>query len=761
MIYRQFDQKKIFILFVLLSYMLQYQSSLSSNNCTNNSGCQINTKTLLLPLSATQNLYSQYHKFNPHITDISITYRFQEAYNNDNIAKSIFQYNPLSFTGINEREEVIRPKNALIPEYFGLAPDTNTSLYLSPQIRNQIIDLQLAFQAESFWLQVNIPVQKAQWKVNKNIIDNNTNLGIQSIQNEGEIYIYNIGTTMNTPTNGAIPPIGIQGALPNGYNVLPPMTTITSQNQYNGAYIISDIDASNADTFTGETILFTSDLNQGSIDTTESLQNNNLTVFNELNSSNWKIGIGSWPDVNYSALKYQAAYKGLDDKIIPSELIDIDIIQLTGDIENVANEIDGEIPNTLLIQQSEIQPASSLESALSGSYTFNDLLKRQFGNFQFNVDSCAESWQLADIILWIGYDLSRCSKSHIGLYLHGVIPTGTIIDKKWNYFVMNGVVGNGHHYQFGVGGSASYTFCQKNNYKIKLNIDGYIDHVFSNNQFRIFDKKNQPMSRYAILKKLQYTGSTAENIFNDDYQYNGIDFLCNINNGSINIKNNLKGEAIIDLVVESCDLKYGIGYAFSGISQEILDCDIIKQNLPNNSTLQGMCYGYKGTTAITNIIIENIRPNQQKVTQSDICPLQNTDNTPCNYPLAYAFPSGYPNPNITTPGNTIYVKSCGDVTVGGNSGVYQYGESTGDLDTIGQDYSGTTISDVFTLPDIYDNRSGLMDAQILNRIFGHIDYTWETIYRPYLGLLGSCSFGSTKYQTPLYWDIGCYIGCSF
>lgn len=71
-----------------------------------------------------------------------------------------------------------------------------------------------------------------------------------------------------------------------------------------------------------------------------------------------------------------------------------------------------------------------------------------------------------------------------------------------------------------------------------------------------------------------------------------------------------------------------------------------------------------------------------------------------------------------------------------------------------------TSSDVFALPII--NSSGLMNAQILHRIFCHIDYSWEDYeYTPQLGILGSFGFSQGSYTTAEYWDLGLRFGFVF
>jgi hypothetical protein len=408
--------------------------------------------------------------------------------------------------------------------------------------------------------------------------------------------------------------------------------------------------------------------------------------------------------------------------------------------------------------------------ALSGEYDFNQSMKRLYNNFNFNKNFSTQVWGIADIIVWFGYDFCRDVKKHMGIYLHGVIPSGTNINEEWYEYSLNPVVGNGHHYQLGCGITGSYLFCNRNSFSLICNVDGYIDHVFSTNQFRVFDQLNNPMSRYAVVKKLLCTGASSDDSFNDDYEYQDLDILGNINNANLMVSNNFKGEFIIDLVMKNNYFEAGFGYAFSGISADVISCNGVPMYNDPSLTLQNQTYyGYKGNTAISNMIVTNISLGQEVFDPSvnanppllGLCPNNPPAPAPqiaCNYPVAAIFPAkaGVETPNP----NNILIKSCGDVTIKGNSGAYLYGETAGG-DSDGSSYVGTTMNDVFILPNIADNNSGLMDSQILNKIFAHIEYNWETIYAPTVGLVGSYGFGMQNYFTALYWDFGCYLSCSF
>jgi hypothetical protein len=754
-----------FLLFNLIftAWDFIYASSVASS-------CDIECHTLFIPLSISQNLYSQRHIYAENRLDISATYRFAQAYNDHSqIIRSVLQFNPLVFTGEIMRTGDELP-NALIAEYFGMAPDTHLSLDLNPQIRNQVIDLQLAMQAEHVWFQINVPIVKPQWKITKNPI-NNFKLSALPLQQEGTIYIYNTNTTMNTATD-TLPPSAtvVEGntTLPTGYNVLPPVNLPNGGSfvpaNYNGAYIFSDVDASQDDSFTGTSVFQTSDLNTGYNSVNEELDAA-VTLTNTFNDKNWVVGIGTWPLVSYVPYDYTASFLytptgSTQATPEPATMEAKGDIVLSGSRQPIVE--DGS--NALLITQHELPSATSVIEALDGSYDFNGILKRRFANFNFYPNTSTSDWQSADVILWLGYDISRCGYSHLGMYLHGVIPTGTVINEEWNKYILTPVVGNGHHGQLGVGVSAGYVFCRNSCYNVTLNINGYIDHVFKTRQFRIFDKKGQPMSRYAVLKSLTYTGASEADSFNDDFNYNNLTILGNHNWAELDISNDCKGEAIADLTYESDCLSFGIGYAFSGMTEDKLACNLVKQNLPLDGELipYQTYYGYHGVnTPISSLIMTNITLKQENVTLANEC--QPSGPNPCSYPLAFKFqdvpatmfPSGIPA------GNELYVKSCADVTVGADSGVYAHGSFFSEEDSIGDLYNGPGQEDVFGLPDIINNRSGLLRAQILNRIFGHLDFEWDSEYLPRIGILGSYGFGAQKYLTAFYWDIGCYFGFSF
>lgn len=732
--------------------------------------CAPKTKTVFIPISQGQNLYTQYHKpfhcSDFYEADLSITYRFQQAANNNAIAQSVFQYNPLTFQG-NDIDP--RLPNALIAEYYGLAPDTNTSFLLNPQIRNQIIDMQFVFQTNKVWFQVNIPLTKAQWNPTHNVITSNSRVGTSPLQSEAQTYIYNLGMTLNKlPVN--TPPDTTLTTAPNGIdNTLPITEAMTADpaalgdGEYSGAYIVSDEDIS--DNTNGVTPLQVEDENTGSIQFSESIYGAGFSGNDSLDSTNWKMGIGTWAPVTYTAMSYTAPY-GTDSSQtppgpFPSNLESLSNYDLSDSILNTTDSVDGETPNAMQITQNQLSPASSLKSALSGEYDFNNTIKRLYGNLSLDKDLNTQNWGIADIQLWLGCDVHCGTNNHVGFYLKGVIPTGTRIDPNWLQYAFNEVIGNGRHFEFGAGLSAHYDFCTQKNYLWSCHINGYIAHMFGTKQTRFFDQINQPMSRYTLVKTLSYTGSSDDNSLNDDYDYKGMNVLGNVNTSELMVSNDVKSEAIIDFIFHCSCFDAGFGYAFTGQTAEKINTCSLKNTTSNEEAIGQISYGYKSNAPLTTLVVDNITAANETFTPNSKTP--GAGASADNYPLVYSWTPEDATDPLTS---DIYIKTSADVSAEGNSGAYSYGDLTSqpvdDDENPGDTYTGTSREDLFTLPNITtENTTGLMGAQILNRIFGHLEYHWESIYKPKIGLVGSYGFGNNKYFTANYWDLGLYIGCSF
>jgi len=117
--------------------------------------------------------------------------------------------------------------------------------------------------------------------------------------------------------------------------------------------------------------------------------------------------------------------------------------------------------------------------------------------------------KLSDIIWALGWNFCENCDYHVGLNARGAIPTGTRPDGEYFF---EPVVGNGHHWELGVGFTGHYTFwrdCSEQR-SMGVYLDANFTHLFATRQTRSFDLANKPNSRYALAQKI---AEPAVNLF--------------------------------------------------------------------------------------------------------------------------------------------------------------------------------------------------------------------------------------------------------
>lgn len=372
--------------------------------------------------------------------------------------------------------------------------------------------------------------------------------------------------------------------------------------------------------------------------------------------------------------------------------------------------------------------ALSFSDALAGK-TFGAAQARLYNNIS-DVNSCDSEWKVADIQLQLGYDFCKKECHHFGAYVKAVIPTGTEIDKDYMKNTFTALIGNGKHFELGLGISAHAQLWECDDKYLDVLVDAYATHMFKKSQFRTFDLTDKPLTRYALLKQLSYKSdadttlptTTKPGQSDDTYVFTGVlTPVSNIYNGCYDVKVDVRGEAILELLYTACDWKIGAGYAFSGKSKEKLcgsDCTASSTKLLNY-------YGLKGISGMNDIGLE-------------------APTTLSNSTLTYATTATYLSYN-----NDI------DPT----SDMYNY-----DKDINGDDKEKKSADSLVSslINSVTTNRSGLMEGQMLHRIYGHADYTWaDNCWMPTVGILGSVSFTTCSYKSPKNWDLGARLGISF
>jgi hypothetical protein len=365
----------------------------------------------------------------------------------------------------------------------------------------------------------------------------------------------------------------------------------------------------------------------------------------------------------------------------------------------------------MTISSETVPSAVSLSSALSGYTPENANITRT--NNLFNFNPCGQ-WGLADIPLWIGYDFCKSDANHLGAYLKFTIPTGTQVDQCFVEQVFNNFIGNGRHFEFGIGLSGHTNFWVCDESSLGIYGDIYITHMFGTTQTRTFDLPGLPMSRYALVYNVVGAeGSIAAG---------KIQALGDVNVIDTTVSCATHGELVVDLIWACKNAEVGIGYSYKGQSRQHGDCSPCSEGAPGNYAYVGQApqqyFGVGTTTAVESTAL-----------------VQNTGTSPITAATTTA-PFW-----LDEPTGLVSAVSKGD------NPVMVYGENTPIADAL------------ISLPNTEGNCSGFMPAQNLNLIFAHIDYVWrDCAWQPEVGLLGSIGFGK---HTAAYWDVGGRIGFAF
>jgi hypothetical protein len=629
--------------------------------------------TTFVPMTIGQNLYTQYHKLlfpgnlnyidcdlYSFVYDFSVTPRYIQSRNGSKIAGMLWGANTLLFEGVDTS---IRSDSALVAEYFGMGPDTSGYITLCPRLSNTVIDFQLAVSGAKFWAQINLPATYAKWSLTRDC----GGPMIQGVYGTGNLDGADI--ILNYPPSAAggatiAGELFGPGVLPNPNYFYGPETT-TPNNSF--------VDAINAGSF----------VNVG----TDSVSIDKMTV--TLNTAN------------------------------PPLTDSVDIGHLNMGLYGTFN--DGGAQKNVGVTSasfatSTVSAAPNPIAALGG-YTFGMVQERNTNLFNFNM--CG-SWKIADIPIMLGYDFYKSDATHLGAYLKFVFPTGTKIDASLLKYVLTPVIGNGRHFELGIGltGHANVWACDSNS--LGVYGDGYIDYMFGATQTRTFDLSNKPMSRYALVYHLAGNEAGGYTIDNKMSPIGDI----NLYEGQVAAT---RGEFMLDVIWTCQNWEIGLGYAFSGQTAEQITCPLS----PVSTGLTQPSYALVG-----NVLQQTFGIN---VTGKDI-------NTATIAFPAYDGRATFPATNFFYLGPTGEAAS---VSVEENP-AYVYGDSSllGDA--------------AFTLPNLQCNTSGLMPAQVLNRFFGHVDYVWrEYRWQPEIGLLGSIGFVPAGKTTANYWDIGARLGFAF
>jgi hypothetical protein len=251
--------------------------------------------------------------------------------------------------------------------------------------------------------------------------------------------------------------------------------------------------------------------------------------------------------------------------------------------ETVLSDTGAIFPPDYMAANAVVPPINQFSQAFTGNVTFGDMQNPyQFGK----ICGARTKGGLSDLEMILGYDFVKTENGHLGINARVGAPTGSRPNSEYFF---EPIVGNGKHWEFGLGFDGRITVWEKDGYQ-DLSMFGQLNftHLFGTKQVRSFDFCDNGFgSRFVLLKQFDTNGN-----------YNG-NLLPAINVTS------LPCTVSMDLQFE---MLFMLGYTHKGF-----ECDVgyngwirSKEKISLRGCIAPNTYGFKG---IQNVVTATDSPS--------------------------------------------------------------------------------------------------------------------------------------------------------
>ncbi len=397
---------------------------------------------------------------------------------------------------------------------------------------------------------------------------------------------------------------------------------------------------------------------------------------------------------------------------------------------------------------------------------------------------CDESkWGFAELRTELGWNFVQGEDYHLGIGIHGALPTG---GKRKAEYVMQPVVGNGDHWEFGGTAHGHYVFWRSEDEarQIGLYVDALFTHMFRAREQRTFDLCCKDNSRYMLAAKYTHAITNGSNISNTGDGLSGIptsgtlttsarvnvdsqfDYIyapvANLTTTDVKVRADLHADFVAMLNMQSKGFSWDLGYNFWYRSAEKIECprecnpcnsdSLFNSNNANTWALKGDAhmFGFAGENdSGTGIVADDEVPLSASQSNATIHAGTNASTVDATLTSVTMQNAGVDNAQFA-------------VTGAAPRRVIHTPISEGGLN-IATNNIKTSVQTVFLSP----SDVSLQETRgYSNTIFTNLNYTWDSSdwecdWTPYLGVGGSLEFGYNDDCEDCCDSNDCASGCSY
>jgi len=210
------------------------------------------------------------------------------------------------------------------------------------------------------------------------------------------------------------------------------------------------------------------------------------------------------------------------------------------------------------------------------------------------MDPCSRSiTRVSDIQAALGVNPWQAEWYHVGLNLRLAIPTG---NRPEGEFLFEPIVGNGHHWELGIGLSTHIKVWnnEKTSEDLSLFLDANFVHLLKTKQKRSFDLKENPNSRYMLAQKLgrpvvdSLTGQVNGTLVPPNVQFkNEVTPLANLTTFDVDVSVTIQADLAFLFAYTKDRSTFSFGYGLWKQSCENVAIKKLKQFKENTWALKG------------------------------------------------------------------------------------------------------------------------------------------------------------------------------